>query len=247
MDDNFLFKLYEQPNPEFVKNLQRRLSQNEMEINRGANRDTRKFFNSNLMVKIAALLVIVVIAGAAISPVRAFISSLITQIAGQTFVVTNDYPGDVVPGNEETIYPDVMSLQEALTVFPYTIHLPTYMPSGYKLNDNVRVYIGETAGPFANTIVIDWKSIGKLSYILRINDQNGRNQEVIAPESATEEVMLDDKHSAVLIRGGWDNDTQSWNIDHGLRIKWLMDNLTYDLMGSDKDQLIEIATSVINR
>ena len=186
MNDHFLSKLYEQPEPEFVKNLQRRLAQNETGIEQGVKKDVRRLFRSHLLVKIAALLVIVGLAGVAISPVRAFVSSLITKIAGQTFVVTNDY-----------------------------------------------------------TLVIDWQSDGKMSYILRITDQNERNREIIAPESATEAVMLDDKHSAVLIRGGWDVDNQSWNVDHGLRIKWLMDNLTYDLMGDDRDQLIEIAKSTI--
>jgi len=245
MDDNFLSKLYEQPDPEFVKNLQRKLSKSEVEIDQKAIMDGQMFFRRNLLLKIAALLVIVVIAGMAISPVRAFVSSLITKIAGQSFVVTNDYPGDVVPGNEEIIEPKVLPLQEALAVFPYSIHLPTYIPSGYVLNDNIRVYVGESAGPFANTMEIDWRSTGMMSYILRITDQNKRNREIIAPESATEEIMLDNKHSAVLIRGGWDIDTQSWNVDHGLRIKWLMDNLTYDLMGADREQLIEIASSTI--
>lgn len=244
MDDHFLSQLYEQPDPEFVKNLQRRLSQNEMEIEQRVKKDTLKLFRSNLLVKIVALLVIVVIAGTAISPVRALVTSLITKIAGQTFIVTNDYPGD---NNPDIIEPIVMPLQEAITVFPFSINLPSYIPSGYVLNNDVRIYVGETAGPFANTIEIDWRTNGKMNYILRITDQNERNREVIAPESATEELMLDDTNTAVLIRGGWDSDAHSWNVDHGLRIIWLKDNLTYDLMGPDADQLIEIATSTINR
>jgi hypothetical protein len=242
MNDHFLSQLYEQPDPEFVKKLQHRLSKNETGSEQGVKKDVRRLFRSHLLVKIAALLVIVVIAGAAISPVRALVSSLITKIAGQTFVVTNDYPGD---DNPDIIEPKVLPLQEARTVFPYSINLPSYIPSGYVLNNDVRIYVGETAGPFANTIEIDWKTSGKMSYILRITDQNERNREVIAPESATQEVTLDDTHTAVIIRGGWDADTHSWNVDHGLRIKWLMNNLTYDLMGPDKDQLIEIATSTI--
>jgi len=245
MDDNFLYQLREKPDPEFVKNLYRKLSQNHSELDRREKMNNHTFIRSKGLLWIAALLVIVIIAMTAISPVRAFVSSLITKIAGLSFIVTENYPGDMIPGNEEIIEPQVMTLGEAQAIFPYDIHLPSYIPSGYVMNDNVRVYVGDTAGPFANSIEFNWRSSGEMSYILRIADQVDRDREVIAPDSAIEKIMLDDNHSAVLIRGGWNVDTQSWNNEFGFRLKWVVDNLTYDLMGGDREQLIEMALSTL--
>jgi len=245
MDDNFLYQLREKPDPEFVKNLYRKLSQNHSELDRREKMNNHTFIRSKGLLWIAALLVIVIITMTAISPVRAFVSSLITKIAGLSFIVNENYPGDMISGDEEIIEPQILTVGEALALFPYDIYLPSYIPSGYVLNDNVRVYVGDTAGPFANSIVLNWRSSGEMSYILRITDQNDRDREIIAPDSSIENIILDDNHSAVLIRGGWDVDTQSWNNDFGLRIKWLVDNLTYDLMGADREQLIEIALSTI--
>ncbi len=64
------------------------------------------------------MFVIAVIAVMAISPARALVSSFITNIAGQVFEVTDDYPGDNYTGEVEIIEPQVMSLTEALCCIP---------------------------------------------------------------------------------------------------------------------------------
>ncbi|OGN94407.1 MAG: hypothetical protein A2Z71_00660 [Chloroflexi bacterium RBG_13_50_21] len=194
------------------------------------------------LVQVTALLVIAVIAVMTISPVRAIVSSLITNIAGQLFEVTDDYPGDNYAGEVEIIEPQVMSLSDALAAFPYDVQLPTNIPSDYTLDeDNVRVYVGDDAGSFANTIEFGWRSTTPGGFGLKITDHDWNAiGEIVAPNSV-EEILLDDAHPAVLIRGGWDADNKVWSNDFGIRLRWSMDNLFYELMGADQEQLLEIA------
>lgn len=246
MDDKFLYQLQEFPDSEFVNNLHRRLGQNQSEPDRKLFMNFHNFPRNKRLVLATAFLVISLIAIMAISPARAFVSSLITNIAGQLFEETENYPGDNHPGyDEEIIEPQVMSFGEALAIFPYDIQLPINIPSGYILNeDNVRVYIGDAAGPFGNTIEFEWRSSDDTSFlVLRVTDIISTS-EIVAPDSV-EEVLLDANHSAVLIRGGWDADNKVWNDDIVERLRWLEDNLTYELMGVNREQLIEIALSTL--
>lgn len=243
MDDRFLYQLQEVPDPEFIDNLHRKLGQNHSESEQGLFVNVYNLMRSKRQVQISAFLVISLISLMAISPVRAFVSETITDIAGQTFVVTEDYPGDNYPEDEEIIEAQVMPLSDALATFPYDIHLPTNIPPGYILDENnVRVYVGDDAGPFANTIEFEWFSNDHPHLSLRVTDVD--IGEIVAPDS-TEEVLLDANHSAVLIRGGWDADNKVWENDVAFRLRWSMDNLAYDLRGVNREQLIEIAISTL--
>ena len=244
MDDKFLYQLKEPPDTEFVNNLYRKLRQDHPEPNRSLNLNFDNL-NSKKPVLVAVFLVISLFVLVVISPARAFVSSFFANVAGQLFEVTEDYPGDNYPGGEEIIEPQVMSLEDSLAIFPYSIQLPAHIPSEYILNeDNVRVYVGEDAGPFANTIEFEWISNNHLTLILKIADYDWSIRELVGPDSI-EEIFLVEDHSAVLIRGGWDADNKIWNNDVGVRLRWSVDNLLYELMGADQKQLIEIATSTI--
>jgi len=198
-------------------------------------------------VQVTALVVIVAIAVMAISPARALVLSFITNIAGQVFEVTDDYPGDNYTGEEEIIEPQVLSLTEALAIYPYDITMPTAIPSECILDEeHVRVYVGEDAEPFANSIEFRWLSSTGGCFSLRVNDHEySSNGEIVAPD-AVEEISLGSDLAAVLIRGGWDADHKVWSNEYGqLRLRWPVGDLVYELMGADQEQLIEIATSTL--
>jgi hypothetical protein len=245
MDDKFLYQLQEVPDLEFVNNLHKKLGKNYSEPEQRLLVNVYNLIKSKRLVQATAFLVVSLIVIMAISPARAFVSSLITNIAGQIFEVTEDYPGDNHPGDEEIIEPQVMSLSDALARFPHDIQLPTYIPSGYTLNeDNVRVYVGDDAGPFQNTIEFEWLSDDRPHLRLSVTDIDPSISEIVAPGSI-EEVLLDANHSAVLIQGGWDADHKVWTNDVGLRLRWSVNNLAYDLAGVNREQLIEIAISTL--
>lgn len=245
MDDKFLYQLQEVPDLEFVNNLHKKLGQNTSRPEQRRFINTHNLISSKRLIKVTAFLAISLIAIVVISPARAFVSSLITNIAGLLFEMTEDYPGDNYPGGEEIIHPQLMPLGDALAAFPHEIHLPTNILSGYILNEeNVRVYIGEDAGPFANSIEFEWRSADRRTISLRVTDIDLFTGEVVAPDSV-EEISLDANHPAVFIRGGWDADHKLWNNDIGFRLRWSVNNLTYDLRGVDREQLVEIAISTL--
>jgi len=235
MDDKFLYQLQEQPDREFARKLYSKLRQYDLEPGR------RHYFKK--LVQITALFVFAAVAVMAISPARAFVSSLIINIAGQVFAETNDYPGDNYDGGEIIVEPQVMALGDALAVFPYPVQLPTHVPSEYILiEDKVRLYAGNEAGPFANTIEFDWRSATPRGISLKVADHQW--EEIVAP-NAVEEILLDGAHPAALIRGGWDADQKVWADIIGFRLRWSMDNLFYELAGTDKKLLLEIAISTL--
>jgi len=245
MDDRFLYQLQEIPDSEFDNNLHRRLQHKHSEQDQKLQMNFYNRVRSNRLVHVTAFLVVGLLAIMVISPARAFVKSLITEIAGQSFEVTEDYPGDNYPGGVEIIEPRVMSLGDALAVFPHDIQLPKNIPSGYTLNeDNIRVYVGDDAGPFANSVEFEWRAVDRPFLRLRVTDNDPSIGEIIAPDSA-EEISLDTNHSAVLIRGGWDADHKVWTNDVGLRLRWSVDNLVYDLAGVNREELIEMAISTL--
>jgi len=213
-----------------------------------------RVYSMNRKVKrglFTALVVVSLMVVATISPARALVSSLLTRITGQSFEVTEDYPGDNYLADETIIEPQVLSLTEAIAIFPHDIKLPINVPADFTLDEsNVSVYTDEDAGSFANTIVIQWKLITGAYLTLNISNHDWSTlKEVVAPDSI-EEIFLDDKHSAVLITGGWDADKKVWDNNMGiLRLRWQVDDLGYDLHGNTEnitvEQLVEIALSTL--
>lgn len=248
MNDNFLYQLNEEPDSEFTKKLHQRLfnydvqtSDRKSNINFQRLLATRKAQLGWITVAVAISLLLLT----TISPVRAFVSSFIANIAGQVFEMTDDYPGDNNLGDEIMIEPQVLSLADALATFPHKVYLPTYIPSGYILNENVRVYIGEDTGYIPDTIEITWLAEDS-GIILIITNRDWSVGEIVAPNSV-EEISLDANHPAVVIRGGWDADEKIWTAAHGtIRLRWLAGEITYELMGTDLEQLIEIALSTLD-
>lgn len=245
MEDKFLYQLQEVPDLEFVNNLHKKLVRNYSEPERRPFGTIFDLIKSKKLVPVTTFLAISLMALMAISPVRAFVTALITNVAGQIFEVTEDYPGDNDPGGVTTIEPQVLPLGDALAIFPHDFQLPTYIPSGYTLNeDNVRVYVGQDAGPFANSIEFEWREDDHPGLRLRVTDSDLSTGEIVAPDSI-EEVFLDANHSAVLIQGGWDSVKKVWTNFPGLRLRWSVNNLVYDLGGAEREQLIEIALSTL--
>lgn len=245
MDDRFLYQLHEEPDSEFASNLRQMLRQFTQNSEQRSNTPFQRVFTARLAwITVAVAISILLLT--TIAPVRAFIASTIANIAGQTFEMTDDYPGDNHPGNEIVIEPQILSLTDALGAFPHKVKLPTCLPSGYALNEEgVRVYIGEDAGFLADTIEITWLSENNGIELL-VTNRDISGVEIVAPDSVTE-ISLDANHPAVVIQGGWDANQKIWSTAYGaLRLRWLIGDLTYELRGTDLEQLIEIASSTLN-
>ena len=249
MNDKFLYQLHEEPDSEYTKNLQQRLFQladppeRKLEINFQRLSVTRRA----KLVWVTAALAVSILLLVTISPVRAFVQSLITKIAGQTFEITDDYPGDNYPDDETIIEPQIMSLTDALAAFPHKVNLPTYTPPGYVLNEEkVQLYIGEDAGFMADRIELTWLSSNNQINLI-ITNRDLSVGEIVAPNSV-EEIYLDADHPAAVIRGGWNADKKVWTTEFHyeiVRLRWLNGDLTYELMGTDLEQLTQVALSIL--
>jgi hypothetical protein len=249
MNDKFLYQLHEEPDSEFAKNLQQMLFQLAQPPERKSDMNFERLSVTQRakLAWITVALAVSVLLFVTISPVRAFVSSLITKIAGLTFEITADYPGDNYPDHETTIEPQRLSLTDALAAFPHKVNLPTYLPSRYILNEeNVRVYIGEDAGFMADTMELTWLSNDKQINLI-ITNRDLSIAEIVAPNSV-EEISLDANHPAAVIRGGWDVDKKAWITKMGyeiVRLRWLSGDLSYELMGTDLEQLKKVALSIL--
>lgn len=213
----------------------------------------------NRKVKLAwfiALITVGLLAVTTISPVRAFMASVLDTIAGQSFTITDDYPGDDDPEPPTIIHAQIMPLAEAIDSFPHVIKLPTNIPDGFVLDeDSVSIYTGEEAAPFADTITIQWESDGAGESgekgILTLDVTNRTESgEIIGPDSI-EEVLLRDEYPAAFIEGGWNYNKKKWDDAFGaIRLRWQMDGLVYSVSGQSTavtvEQLIEIASSTLD-
>ncbi len=248
MNDQFLYLLREQPDPEFAQNLHKKLSSHDYHP-QGSWKMVSAIFKGNRKTKlcwITAMLAIVFITAMTISPVRAIILTYPAEIAGRIFAISNDYP---YQGNDvKTIEPRIMSLDKALAVFPYDVVLPDNVPAAYVLDkENVSVYSGNENLP--ETLIVSWKNGCKSLSLFVCGSCEWTHGEIVAPD-AVEEVLLDNQYPAVLIRGGWYENEKAWNYDAALTLEWRVKNMLYSLStgktdGLTPEQLIEIALSTI--
>ncbi len=251
MNDKFLYQLREQPDSTFSIHLHAKLNQLDPERNRWNNLKIIPNLFSKKAVQYLAVFALTLLALITISPVRAYLSSLAADLGGQLFEITEDYPGDNSAGDEVIIKPQVMTLEDAQSAYPHEFQLPDEIPSGFILNRNqVRVYLSENIDfDFPNLIELEWASNQRGGFLLSITDRDADTSEIIAPDSA-KEIFLDQEHTAVLIQGGWDADQHDWDPDLGIRLRWVVNGLTYDLHSSTEilteALLIKIAQSTLD-
>jgi hypothetical protein len=251
MDDKFLYQLREAPHPKFAKSLYIQLAQHEKKPDwkSGIRSLISRPNTKPKYVLWAGLTVAALMFLASISPVRALVQEVITTLGGQAFLVTEDYPHFGEP--ERIVRPQETSLDEALAAFPYSVTLPTYVPEGFTLDeDHASLYTGDQGEPFSETVIMQWKSAERPILTLNISDHDWNStSEIVAPDS-TEEILLEDGSSAVLIRGGWNYDQRAWDRTMGImRLRWQTGSLSYELQSNSEElsaeQLIAIASSTL--
>src|SRR5574340_398843 len=91
MDDSFLYQIQETPNPEFVDTLHRNLEQYYPKQGQVLRVTIIDWIRGKRLAQAVALFLIGLFALMTLSPVRAFVTTLLTEIAGQVFVITGDY------------------------------------------------------------------------------------------------------------------------------------------------------------
>jgi hypothetical protein len=248
MDDKFLYQLRENPDTVFVENLQKKLASYQSTPDKKWNIALRPFTGNKTanLIWITASIIMVLLIAMTVTPVRAFILAIPIEIAGRIFETTDDYPGNDTD-DVKIIKPKTMSLDEALTSFPYAVKLPSNVPLEYVMDEeHVRVYLG--IENWSNLIELAWLGEGTGFELAICGNCEFERGEIIAPD-AVEEVLLDNQHPAALIRGGWYQNENAWNYNIALTLEWQVDNILYRLSSGTLtvEQLIEIANSTIEK
>lgn len=246
MNDDFLKQFRQKPSKGFAKDLYARISQSPQ----GVGAVKARFFAFRPLAIGFIALILVFAATLTFSPsVRAFVTDILREIGGITFIETDQYPsGD---GSAGTVPTELMTLGEAQAQVPYPIQLPAWLPEGSVRLDLVRV----TEFPDFDwaLVTIEWEIIepgtigsGLPTFRLAIWPYFGESRRIVGVD-AIEEVSINGLPAA-LFKGGWDLDLHEWNSDIPVfTLTWRKGGEVYNLDWPSQlslDDLIRVAESI---
>jgi hypothetical protein len=178
---------------------------------------------------------------AMVPAVRTHFEEIVKEIGGLTVRMTDIYhdtsDANIVPN-------DTMSLSEARERTGLDFELPTWLPEGLTMRDDVIV------SNIRTQITISWTDENKRGHglMLDVGYAEPDINLLVGPDSVTE-VMIHDT-PATLIRGGWFENTRRWEEDGPRSLRWQANGLEYTLStmmpewcGLTEDELILIAES----
>lgn len=229
MDDGFLHQFRESPSEEFALHLYQDLILQEAVHDKG-----------RAIPAIAAFLLILLAVTSMVAFVpdaRAKLIDIIEDVAGISFLMTSDYPGD---GNVTIVPSQQMALEEAQSILPY--ELPTWIPDGFQIKRTVDVTRFAASGVVHISVM--WT---KAAEIIQLAVVGGATSTVVGPESV-EKLEVNGREVAIW-QGGWNWDTKEWD-PHiaGMTISWGADGIVYHLnaFGSEvtMEELLRMAGSM---
>jgi len=163
MNDKFLYQLCEEPEPEFANNLRQKLSQppyTKLAQDAKTRLFTSRYFTTKRMVSALVALSLAFALTFFVSPVvRAAVIDIIETIIikGMTVWVSDDV--SAVKGESETysvIWTPVRP-GDIATNYPDFAKLPTWVPSGYLLQDRAALF-GSMIQEMPDSVLVEWKN-----------------------------------------------------------------------------------------
>jgi hypothetical protein len=260
MNDDFFSTFREEPPPVFTQSLYHKLA-HETEAQHGVRR------NSNLkrMGLAFAALILVFALTLAVSPAaRAAMDEIITEIIvrGTTVFVSNEVPDYSTFPEESESYAVIwtpVSPEEISADYPFFAKLPTWVPSGYVLQERAALYYWDMFAPPSSSL-FQWKNGHGEMIQLEVNKgscPNGPFYESGAPRSdcaiqafisvgkeSEPQVIAVHDQPGVLIRVAYgfadlSGDVREWNPDRwkkskdpakGISMIWENDGRTFRLV-----------------
>lgn len=229
MDDKFLYQNLPPVRPGFNENLYARISNSTLKKN-----TSNKTFKFALRLALASLLLFTVLFTVS-EPVRASVVDWIKYIAGFGVQEENELSG---LDGAVTIPVDFTGpLAEALKIIPFELSMPTRLPQGYVLFDEVDVSKKD------QSLFLRWINPKGGEIVMLVEVERG--QGIITGEAAAEEIIINGE-SVALIRGGYDSNGKWDATKRDVHLYWHKDNLIYILFSSSvsEDELIKIAESI---
>jgi len=179
-----------------------------------------------------AVVLTLVVGVAAAQPLRAAMGSL-QQTIGRVYLTITDRSPDT--SDATIIEPELMSLEIARTAVPFEFGVPSQVPSGWVMDEQVRVYdLG--AGPF---VEITWTSldagVGHIFLTARAAslDDGSPDGWLVGPGSYRETEI--GGQPAAIVAGGWDHDSREWTMSGIITLIWTVDGVEYSLCAADSE------------
>lgn len=223
MRDKFLYKIRPPMREAFSKNLYQRLSRLEFDnLDQQKEGKGMKNLNKRNLTWRYALLTFLVVAALTLTisePVRAKALELIQTIAGINVEEQSESPlKDIEEENVETYTIPTLALSKALENSPFQFGLPTWVPEGYVLDENV--------ANAESWISLVWNN-SNLSEIQMLVEREYNGYSIPAGENSSEEIKINGT-PALLVRGFW-NAQDQWDPTLGIVIGWEKDGHFYRL------------------
>lgn len=226
-----LFSLRQSPGVE----LQRRIEAIPQPPARPAGVTPRPLLGGLAALLVAALLFIS-------PPVQATLDEVQKMIGQIPVIVRTVWPQPVEA--VVTLETEAMSLVEARAAIPFDFALPTYLPAGLT-GDMEQVQVAWS--PLAMVKLV-WRDAENGFVQLSIYAAGPENvQALVGPESS--ETVQINGQEALLVRGGWDRQSRTWNgQDRVITLFWTVNDVRYRLLAYSEvvslDELVAMAESI---
>jgi hypothetical protein len=162
-----------------------------------------------------------------ISPVAKATLGQVQRLIGQIQLTVSD----ILPGSERQVtgLSRPVSLEEARAIAPFEVVVPAYLPASLAANEP-ELSIIELENPIVKILWRDGAGgFVQLTTHHPHKGQAGHMETLVGPDSS--EAILINGQQAVLIQGGWDEESQMWS--HRQRLKtliWEVDRVQYKLL-----------------
>ena len=175
---------------------------------------------------VAAAVVLLAVLVAASPPLRAAIVSL-QETIGNVYLAITDRSPDT--SDATIVEPELMSLEAARTAVPFDFGIPSQVPDGWVMADQVPVNdLG--GGPY---VQIEWTNPGHGNISLSAREDDGSASRLVGPDSFREVEV--GGQPAVFLKGAWDHDSREWMWLEVTTLIWKMDGVEYSLSVSGHD------------
>jgi hypothetical protein len=166
---------------------------------------------------------------AAAQPLRAAMGDL-QQTIGRVYLTITDRLPDT--SDATIVEPELMSLESARTAVPFEFGVPSQVPSGWVMDEQVRVNdLG--AGPF---VEITWTSLdgalGNIIFAARAANLGDSPHHWLVGAGGYRETEVGGQPAAI-IAGGWDHDSREWTMSESIMLIWTVDGVEYSLYAAD--------------
>jgi hypothetical protein len=233
MNDNFMYSLRKDPDPQFSARLKARLDE-------GARQPRAALLKPKLALGVCAALILALVTFTVSVPgVRAKLQDLAVKIGGQNFLISHELPDS---SEAKIIIPTYIPIAEAAK---NGIPLPAYLPEGFVPVDDSYVVFDPGPENDGGWTSVTWQGPDGQKIVMTFYKDT---VSYLVGSDAIEEVLLKNNVPASLYQGGWYHDGRShqqvWRTDlETFTLAFLKDGHSLQLMGRDPEELIRIAES----